>query len=55
MPILAQVEPNRLNVALTRARYQTLLVGNRENFATQKRSPLLQRLATLESTHDLQD
>jgi hypothetical protein len=46
--------PNRLNVALTRARYQTLLVGNRENFATQKRSQLLQELAALESTHDLQ-
>jgi hypothetical protein len=47
--------PNRLNVALTRARYQALLVGNRENFATQKRSVLLQRLAALSSTHDLQE
>lgn len=47
--------PNRLNVALTRARYQALLVGNRENFAMQKRSLLLQRLAALDSTHDLQE
>lgn len=47
--------PNRLNVALTRARYQSLLVGHRENFATQRRSALLQRLAALDSTHDLQE
>ncbi|NOK21206.1 AAA domain-containing protein [Corallococcus carmarthensis] len=47
--------PNRLNVALTRARYQTLLVGNRDNFARQKRSELLRQLAALDSTHDIQE
>lgn len=45
--------PNRLNVALTRARYQVLLVGRRQNFATQKGSELLRRLAELPAAHDL--
>ena len=37
--------PNRLNVALTRARYQRILIGNRHKM--QKARPgLLQRLAT---------
>lgn len=37
--------PNRLNVALTRARYQLVIVGDRFNFLKkQKRSELLQRL-----------
>ncbi|MHA7629638.1 AAA domain-containing protein [Corallococcus sp. M7] len=47
--------PNRLNVALTRARYQTLLVGKQEHFASQKRSELLRQLAALDSTHDIQE
>jgi AAA domain len=47
--------PNRLNVALTRARYQLLLVGRRQNFAQQRRSELLQNLAALPATYDLQD
>lgn len=43
--------PNRLNVALTRARYQLLVVGNRQFFLGQDKkrgrvSLLLQRLAT---------
>lgn len=38
--------PNRLNVALTRARYQLVLVGHRAFFASDLcRSPLLQQLA----------
>ena len=39
--------PNRLNVALTRARYQLVIVGDRFNFLKkQKRSELLQRLVS---------
>ena len=37
--------PNRLNVALTRARYQLLIVGNRFHFTHQPRSEILQELA----------
>ena len=38
--------PNRLNVALTRARYQLVLVGHRAYFASERcRSPLLRSLA----------
>jgi hypothetical protein len=47
--------PNRLNVALTRGRYQTLLIGNQNNFAHQTRAPLLQHLAQLVATYDLQE
>jgi superfamily I DNA and/or RNA helicase len=47
--------PNRLNVALTRARYQLLLVGRRQNFLQQRRSELLQLLAGLPATYELQD
>ena len=37
---------NRLNVALTRARYQIMLIGDREFFRSEKcRSPLLRALA----------
>ncbi len=36
--------PHRLNVALTRARYQLVLIGNLNNFRNQKRSDLLKRL-----------
>lgn len=39
--------PNRLNVALTRARYQVVLIGHRAWFE-RCRSPLLQKLATSE-------
>ncbi|KXS43918.1 MAG: hypothetical protein AWU59_845 [Methanolobus sp. T82-4] len=37
--------PHRLNVALTRARYQLVLVGNLNNFRKQKRSDLLKLLS----------
>lgn len=37
--------PNRLNVAITRARYQLVLVGNRMRFARQKRDNQLKKLA----------
>ncbi len=37
--------PNRLNVALTRAKYQLLIVGNKNHFSNQKRSELLRKLA----------
>lgn len=47
--------PNRLDVALTRARYQLLLVGRRQNFAEQRRSELLKLLAALPTTYDFQD
>ncbi len=41
--------PNRLNVALTRARYQVVLVGHRAGFASERcRSELLRRLASSE-------
>jgi len=36
---------NRLNVAITRARYQLILVGNRRLFARQRRDTLLKKLA----------
>jgi hypothetical protein len=39
--------PFRLNVALTRARYQLVLVGHQIMFANQSRSPLLQELSRL--------
>ncbi len=47
--------PNRLNVALTRARYQLLLVGRRQNFANQRRSETLRLLTDLPATYELQD
>lgn len=38
--------PNRLNVAITRARYQLVLIGDREFFASDRcKSPLLRALA----------
>ncbi len=37
--------PNRLNVAVTRARHQLVLIGNREKFADQRDSDLLRKLA----------
>lgn len=37
--------PHRLNVALTRARYQLVIVGNLNNFKKQKSSELLQLLS----------
>lgn len=37
--------PNRLNVALTRPRYQRIIVGNRLHFIRQGRSELLRNLA----------
>ncbi len=37
--------PNRLNVALTRARFQRVIVGNRDYFLNQSNSPLLRKLA----------
>ena len=37
--------PNRLNVALTRARFQRVIVGNRDYFLNQSNSPLLKKLA----------
>lgn len=37
--------PNRLNVALTRARYQLVLVGNHSFFGNQEQSDLLRKLA----------
>lgn len=47
--------PNRLNVALTRARYQIVLVGHRAGFASDKcKSELLRQLATSDLyAHDL--
>ena len=38
--------PNRLNVALTRAKYQMVIVGNKKYFAEQTRSKLLKKLTT---------
>ncbi|MCB9661725.1 MAG: AAA family ATPase [Sandaracinaceae bacterium] len=44
--------PNRLNVALTRARYQLVLVGHRSYFASDRcRSPLLRSLADSKFYH----
>jgi superfamily I DNA and/or RNA helicase len=41
--------PNRLNVALTRARYQLVMIGHQAWFASEEcRSPLLQALARSE-------
>ena len=37
--------PNRLNVALTRARFQRVIVGNKDYFLNQSNSPLLRKLA----------
>ncbi len=37
--------PNRLNVAITRAKYQMVIVGDRKYFETQKKSKLLEKLA----------
>lgn len=37
--------PNRLNVALTRARYQLVIIGNHDFFKTQKHSYILWRVA----------
>jgi hypothetical protein len=47
--------PNRLNVALTRARYQVVLVGHRAGFASDKcKSELLRQLASSDHyAHDL--
>ncbi len=39
--------PNRLNVAITRARYQLVLIGSKTDFAKQTDSEMLQRLAEL--------
>jgi len=45
--------PNRLNVAITRPRFQLVLVGKRRFFKTQKASALLRSLAEeLPSTVD---
>ncbi|MDE7227060.1 MAG: AAA family ATPase [Treponemataceae bacterium] len=41
--------PNRLNVALTRARYQRIIVGNRKYFKGTNKSKLLNSLAENES------
>ena len=45
--------PNRLNVALTRARYQLVLLGHREFFVRQERSDLLRQLAEAHPTPDV--
>jgi hypothetical protein len=39
--------PNRLNVALTRAKFQLLVIGNKRHFAKQKRSEHLLRLTKI--------
>lgn len=44
--------PNRINVALTRARYQLVLLGDRGNFRRQQGSELLQQLAENITTRD---
>ncbi|MDG7000334.1 MAG: hypothetical protein JRN15_14620, partial [Nitrososphaerota archaeon] len=41
--------PNRLNVALTRAKYQLVMVGDRFFFSHQKRSELLKNLVVPQS------
>ena len=43
--------PNRLNVAITRAKYQMVIVGNLNYFKKQEKSKLLQKLA-MEYTND---
>lgn len=45
--------PNRLNVALTRARYQLVLLGNHAFFRNQEQSDLLRKLAEAHATPDL--
>lgn len=42
--------PNRLNVALTRARYQLFVIGDRKYFHNQKNSSHLRQLATIAGT-----
>ncbi len=42
---------NRLNVALTRARYQLVILGNRRNFAHPKKPEILRTLAEDTPTH----
>ncbi len=39
--------PNRLNVALTRAKYQLVIVGNKKHFQKQKRSTYLNELTRI--------
>jgi hypothetical protein len=45
--------PNRLNVALTRARYQNVIIGDRDNFTHQKVSEDLKQLALYASGEDI--
>ncbi len=45
--------PNRLNVALTRARYQLIIIGNHDFIKKQKRSPLLRRMAEFYEKQEL--
>ena len=45
--------PNRLNVALTRARYQLVLIGNHSFFKDQKQSELLKALAEAHARPDV--
>lgn len=45
--------PNRLNVALTRARYQLILLGHQRFFLRQERSDLLRKLAEAHATPDV--
>ena len=45
--------PNRLNVALTRARYQLVILANHTFFRQQERSALLRKLAEAHATPDV--
>lgn len=45
--------PNRLNVALTRARYQRVIVGSKHYFKSNKKSELLKRLAESIKTEEI--
>jgi len=45
--------PNRLNVAVTRARFQLVLIGNRKAFAQQRHSDVLRKLAEEVPSHFL--